>query len=110
VSCHGSVHDVKGASETGSTIAAKQLAETCAKCHSDAGFLSRHRIPAAHPVESYLLSVLGRTIAAGNDKAANCNSCHGNHDIYQARDARLHVNHWRVAETCGQCHNEIAKT
>ena len=110
VSCHGSVHGVKSASETGSTIAARQLAETCAKCHSDAGFLSRHRIPVAHPVESYLQSVHGRAIAAGNDRAANCNSCHGNHDIYPARDARSHVNHWRVAETCAQCHTEIAKT
>ncbi len=110
VSCHGSIHDVKAASEVGSTIAAKQLAETCAKCHSDTGFLSRHKIPVAHPVESYLQSVHGRAIAAGNDKAANCNSCHGNHDIYPARDARSHVNHWRVAETCAQCHTEIAKT
>jgi formate dehydrogenase gamma subunit len=110
VSCHGSIHDVKGAGETGSTIAAKQLAETCAKCHSDAGFLSRHKIPVAHPVESYLQSVHGRAIAGGNGKAANCNSCHGNHDIYPARDARSNVNHWRVAETCAQCHTEIAKT
>jgi hypothetical protein len=59
---------------------------------------------------SYLQSVHGRAIAAGNDKAANCNSCHGNHDIYPARDARSHVNHWRVAESCAQCHTEIAKT
>jgi formate dehydrogenase gamma subunit len=109
VSCHGSVHDVKGAGETGSTIAAKQLAETCAKCHSDAGFLSRHRIPVAHPVESYLQSVHGRAIAAGNEKAANCNSCHGNHDIYPARDARSSVNHWKVAGTCAQCHQEIGR-
>jgi hypothetical protein len=110
VSCHGSVHGVKSANETDSTIAARQLAETCAKCHSDAGFLSRHRIPVAHPVKSYLQSVHGRAIAAGNDKAANCNSCHGNHDIYPAQDARSHVNHWGVAETCAQCHTEIAKT
>ncbi len=109
-SCHSSVHGVKAASEADSTIAAKQLAETCAKCHSDAGFLSRHKIPVAHPVESYRQSVHGRAISGGNEKAANCNSCHGNHDIYPARDARSHVNHWRVAETCAQCHTEIAKT
>ncbi len=48
-------------------------------------------------------------VAAGNDKAANCNNCHGNHDIYPARDARSRVNHWKVADTCGECHTEIAK-
>jgi cytochrome b subunit of formate dehydrogenase len=108
-SCHGSIHDIKAASETGSMVAGKQLADTCAKCHSDSGFLSRHKIPVAHPVDSYKQSVHGRAIAAGNDKAANCNSCHGNHNIYPARDARSSVNHWKIADTCGECHKEIAK-
>ena len=88
-SCHGSIHEVKAASEPDSTIARKNLADTCAKCHSDAGFLSRHQIPVAHPVESYKQSVHGRAIAAGSEKAADCNSCHGNHDIYPAKDAAL---------------------
>lgn len=110
VSCHGSIHAVKASSEADSAVAPKNLAQTCAKCHSDAGFLSRHNIPVAHPVETYEQSVHGRAVAAGNAKAANCNSCHGNHDIYPARDPRSHVNHWKVAETCGQCHTEIAKT
>jgi cytochrome b subunit of formate dehydrogenase len=109
VSCHGSVHSVKGASEPDSAIARKNLADTCAKCHSDAGFLSRHKIPVAHPVESYKESVHGRAVASGSEKAADCSSCHGNHDIYPARDARSRVNHWKVPGTCAQCHQEIAR-
>jgi cytochrome b subunit of formate dehydrogenase len=109
VSCHGAIHEVKSSSEADSTIARKNLADTCAKCHSDAGFLSRHQIPVAHPVESYKQSVHGRAVAAGNEKAADCNSCHGNHNIYPARDERSRVNHWKVPETCGQCHQEIAR-
>ena len=109
-SCHGSIHAVKAASEAESMVAAKRLPDTCAKCHSDAGFLSRHQIPVAHPVDSYKQSVHGRAVAAGNALAAKCNDCHGNHDIYPARDARSHVNHWRVPETCATCHKEIAKT
>ena len=81
VSCHGSIHAVKASSEPDSTIARKNLADTCAKCHSDAGFLSGHKIPIAHPVESYKQSVHGRAVAAGSEKAADCNSCHGNHNI-----------------------------
>ncbi len=44
-SCHGSIHEVKAASEPDSTIARKNLADTCAKCHSNPEFLSRHMIP-----------------------------------------------------------------
>jgi len=108
-SCHGAIHAVKAASEPESTVARKKLADTCAKCHSDAGFLSRHKIPIAHPIESYKQSVHGRAVASGNEKAANRSSCHGSHDIYPARDARSNVNHWKVPETCGQCHKEIAR-
>ena len=109
ISCHGAIHEVKASSEPDSTIARKNLADTCAKCHSDAGFLSRHQIPVAHPVESYKQSVHGRAVAAGSEKAADCNSCHGNHNIYPARDERSRVNHWKVSETCAECHREIAK-
>src|SRR3974390_311580 len=109
VSCHGDIHAVKPASEPDSRVARKNLADTCAQCHSNAGFLSRHLIPVAHPVESYKQSVHGRAIAAGSEKAADCNSCHGNHDIYPARDARSRVNHWNVSHTCAECHKEIAK-
>lgn len=109
VSCHGSIHEVKASSEPDSTIARKNLADTCAKCHSDPAFLSRHMIPLAHPVESYKQSVHGRAVAAGHEKAADCSDCHGSHDIYPARDARSRVNHWKVADTCAQCHREIGR-
>jgi formate dehydrogenase gamma subunit len=110
MSCHGAIHEVKAASEPDSTIARKTLADTCAKCHSDPGFLSRHQIPVAHPVESYKQSVHGRAIAAGSDQAADCSSCHGNHNIYPAKDERSRVNHWKVSQTCAECHGEIART
>ena len=42
VSCHGAVHAVKTSGEADSTVARKNMADTCAKCHSDSGFLSRH--------------------------------------------------------------------
>jgi formate dehydrogenase gamma subunit len=108
VSCHGAIHEVKAASEADSTIARKNLADTCAKCHSDAGFLSRHKIPVAHPVDSYKQSVHARAVALGKEAAA-CSSCHGSHNIFPATDARSMVNHWKVPETCGQCHKEIAR-
>ncbi len=108
VSCHGPIHAVKASSEPDSTVARKNMADTCAKCHSDAGFLSRHQIPVAHPADSYKQSVHGRAVALGKE-AATCSSCHGTHDILPATDSRSSVNHWKVAATCGQCHKEIAR-
>ncbi|MGB9202911.1 MAG: hypothetical protein WCB94_02940, partial [Terriglobales bacterium] len=107
-SCHGSIHAVKASSEAGSTVAPKNLPDTCAKCHSDTGFLSRHKIPVVHPVASYKASVHGRAVARG-EQGATCSSCHGSHDIYPAIDPQSRVNHWKVADTCAQCHREIAR-
>ncbi len=108
VSCHGPIHAIKGSDAPDSTVARKNMADICAKCHSDAGFLSRHKIPVAHPVDSYKQSVHARAVALGKE-AATCSSCHGSHDIYPATDARSRVNHWNVPGTCAQCHKEIAR-
>jgi len=108
-SCHGPVHKIQPSSEVSSAVAKKNLPAACARCHADAGFLSRHKIPVLRPVEQYLQSVHGRAVLAGKD-AATCADCHGSHGILPARDTRSRVSHWNVAETCGTCHKGIAKT
>jgi cytochrome b subunit of formate dehydrogenase len=108
VYCHGSIHSVKDSSQPESAVARQNLPDTCAQCHSNPGFLSRHKIPVAHPVESYKQGVHGRAVMLGKD-AATCSSCHGTHDIYPATDTRSRVNRWKVPGTCGQCHQEIAR-
>lgn len=110
MSCHGPIHQIQTASDATSTVAKKNLPDTCASCHSNQEFLSRHKIPIAHPVELYRQSVHGRAVAGGNDAAATCSDCHGSHNILPARDAKSKINHWNVPTTCGQCHSQIAKT
>ena len=110
VSCHGPVHKIQTSGDLTSPVAKKNLADTCATCHSNAEFLSRHKIPFAHPVELYKQSVHGRAVAGGNDSAASCSDCHGSHNIFPAEDPRSKINHWNVAATCGECHKDIAKT
>jgi formate dehydrogenase gamma subunit len=110
VSCHGPVHKIQMSSDPASPVAKKNLPDTCATCHSNAEFLSRHNIPFAHPVELYKLSVHGRAVAGGNNEAATCSDCHGSHGIVPARDPSSKINHWNVASTCGACHSEITKT
>ena len=107
-SCHGPIHNVRMAGDPASTVAKKNLPDTCAACHSNNEFLSRHKIPVAHPVEKYRQSVHGRAVMAGKN-AATCSDCHGSHAIFEGRDSRSHINHWNVAATCGQCHKEIAR-
>ncbi len=108
-SCHGPAHEMLSSGDPTSAVAKKNLAERCAACHSSSAFGSRHKIPIAHPVEQYLQSVHGRAAMAGKEGAAACSDCHGSHRIFPARDARSSVSHWNVAETCGECHQEIGK-
>jgi formate dehydrogenase gamma subunit len=108
-SCHGSVHQVQGSSNAVSPVAKKNLADTCASCHSSQQFLSRHKIPFAHPVELYRQSVHGRAVVDGDGAAASCSDCHGSHGIFPPRDARSKTNHWNIPATCGHCHADIAK-
>jgi formate dehydrogenase gamma subunit len=107
-SCHGPAHKILPADDPASPVAKKNLANTCAACHSNLEFTARHKIPFAHPVEQYKQSVHGRAVAAG-ENAATCSDCHGSHGLFPARDARSKINHWNVPETCGKCHSQIAK-
>ena len=109
-SCHGSVHQIQVSSDAASPVAKKNLPDTCASCHSNQQFLSRHKIPFAHPVELYRQSVHGRAVADGDGAAATCSDCHGSHGILPPQDPLSKINHWNIAATCGQCHADIAKT
>jgi cytochrome b subunit of formate dehydrogenase len=109
-SCHGPAHRILPAQNPASRVAKGHLAATCGSCHANPDVLARHAIPFAKPVEAYEHSVHGRAVAGGNARAPTCSDCHGAHDIAPAREASSRINHWRVPETCGRCHGEIAKT
>jgi cytochrome b subunit of formate dehydrogenase len=108
-SCHGTLHRILPVDDPKSPVAKKNLPDTCGSCHSNPDFLSKHRIPFAHPVEAYRLSIHGRAVAAGNSAAASCSDCHSSHAILPQQDPRAKINHWKVPETCGNCHAEIKK-
>jgi len=110
LSCHGPVHQIQTSGDATSTVAKKNLPDTCASCHSNQQFLARHKIPFAHPVELYRQSVHGRALVNGNEAAATCSDCHGSHSIQPSQDATSKINHFNIPATCGQCHADIAKT
>jgi cytochrome b subunit of formate dehydrogenase len=106
-SCHGPEHQILSSASPASRTNKKNLADTCAACHSNPEFLAKHQIPFAKPVEAYRLSVHGREVAKGNTKAASCSDCHGSHDILPPEDPKAKVNRANVAATCGACHSQI---
>ena len=108
-SCHGVAHQIQSSSDVTSPVSKKNMPDTCAACHSNQKFLSRHKTPFAPPVELYRQSVHGRALANGDGSAASCSDCHGSHRILGGRDPSSTINHWNIAKTCGQCHTQIAR-
>jgi len=87
VDCHGA-HDVQRASEPRTRIS-----DTCAACHPDVA-------------DTYMGSVHGKALAAGNADVPVCIDCHRAHDISDPR-----VSSWivKTPELCARCHTDAAK-
>jgi hypothetical protein len=88
----------------------------CGRCHSDAGYMGRYAPGGRVDQEvQYAASVHGQRLAEGDDRVAQCLSCHGRpadegdaqpraHGILPVSDARAPVYPTHVASTCGRCH------
>ncbi len=76
--CH-SVHGIRPASDTRSSIHPLNIAETCSRCHSDAARMQSYKIP-TNQHAGYKESVHHRALAERGDLSApTCTTCHGNH-------------------------------
>jgi len=76
---------------------------TCVSCHEDPGLQSKYALP-ANRLASYLGSYHGAATKLGDNRVANCASCHGVHNILPSTDPRSTVNPVNMALTCGRCH------
>ena len=106
--CHGPMHALRPADDEASPIHPKRLAATCGRCHADPAFMRGTDVKLAQPLAAYAESVHARRVEAG-EHAATCGSCHGSHDIRRADDPRSRVHRKNVPQTCGQCHDAIAR-
>ncbi|MGV8038712.1 MAG: cytochrome c3 family protein [Thermoanaerobaculaceae bacterium] len=90
----------------------------CVNCHSD---LEGKELPheeelqpascaACHDSEAkqHEESLHGQALARGDRLAPRCESCHGYHDVRQAKDPLSPVAPLNVPFTCGKCHREGA--
>ena len=105
--CHGEAHHLTAVQDPASPVCSKQLAQTCGSCHANPELADRYRLRMVRPVEAFSLSVHANGLS--RDEGAPCFSdCHTSHSILPASDPNSLVNHQRVPETCGTCHDEIA--
>lgn len=78
IDCH-SVHDLRPASDTRSTVHPLNIPQTCGHCHADAAYMKDHKIP-TDQLGNYKQSVHYEALTVRGDLSApNCTTCHGNH-------------------------------
>ena len=101
ISCHG-VHGIRAVSDALSSVYPSNVAETCAKCHSEAARMAEFKIP-TDQYTKYKTSVHAKALYDRQDLTApTCNDCHGNHGAAPPGIAS-------VANVCGQCHARQAE-
>ena len=95
-SCHGS-HNILSAKDTKSSVYPGNIPSTCARCHSNAGYMKEYKIP-TDQFDKFSKSVHGVALLQKHDNGAPaCNSCHGNH-------AATPPGIESVSKVCGSCH------
>jgi len=97
-------------SENMSAIELKKVQEKlCLSCHQYNTDIRDKSSPSANFVKSFEMSVHGKAITNGNDKAAGCIDCHTPHNMKNGSDPTSSVNRLNLPNTCGKCHGVIAE-
>ncbi|MBK7878288.1 MAG: cytochrome c3 family protein [Planctomycetes bacterium] len=100
--CH-TEHAVSDPAMEGASVSKALVAETCARCHADDELGKRYGFKSSVR-SSWGSSYHGIGRAFGDQRVANCASCHGFHDVLPSSDPRSPVNAANLDATCGSCH------
>jgi cytochrome b subunit of formate dehydrogenase len=60
-------------------------------------------------VTEYDRSIHGKWHAKGDEEAATCKDCHGNHSILSSSDRKSRTNKFNLHKTCAECHSRISR-
>ncbi|MBI4811794.1 MAG: cytochrome c3 family protein, partial [Ignavibacteriales bacterium] len=106
ITCHGA-HGVVSVKNPASPIHSLNVVKTCSQCHSNANFMKTYNpsLP-IDQLEKYRTSVHGMKNEKGDSKVAECASCHGSHDIRNAKDAKSKIYAVNLPTTCSKCHSD----
>ncbi len=95
--CHGA-HDMKKGSDPTSSVNKWNIAQTCARCHTEIA-------------KTYTESIHGKALQWGDKESPSCTDCHGEHQIFAPKDPRSRVSTQNVsAQVCAPCHSSVALT
>jgi cytochrome b subunit of formate dehydrogenase len=108
LSCHGSPHEILIRTDPRSPAFHLNIPDTCGMCHSQK-FVMEQAGLTTQPLFSYKESVHGRAVAKGDPMAADCDDCHGYHEILPPNDAKSSIFKFNIPQTCGKCHTELSK-
>jgi hypothetical protein len=86
-----------------------RVSEVCARCHAEESTMRSYG--SSIRTDEYRLlqgSVHGKYAVEGNQRIAQCTTCHGAHGIVSPKDPSSPVYPTRVAATCASCHSNAA--
>jgi hypothetical protein len=102
-SCHGN-HQIVKKDDKGNIISnPKGLVQLCSSCHNSVELAEKYNMPVGR-TESFRESFHGLAIRGGSKVAANCESCHGYHNIRPSDDSLSTIYQKNLPVTCGKCH------
>jgi cytochrome b subunit of formate dehydrogenase len=105
--CHEG-HHVLAMADTTAPTNPRNIPTLCGSCHGNESVITSDYVRLPISLPNYLASVHG-TGWQEHKKTAVCTDCHGTHDLRTAQDPESSINRFRLAETCGRCHMQIAE-
>lgn len=105
--CHGE-HAVQPITSPESGVYPTHIAQTCTACHDREDLNERYGLPSAR-LRTYLGSFHGIALRSGQITVANCESCHGAHEILPSSDSASSIHPANLITTCGRCHPGIGR-
>ncbi len=100
--CHGN-HGILTKNLENKLEKSRYIVTLCSNCHSSVVLVERNDLP-TQVSETFSESFHGLAIRGGGKEAANCESCHGNHNVRPSDDSLSTINKKNLPETCGKCH------
>ncbi len=101
--CHGNHQILKKDADSNRIASSRGLVQLCSDCHNSVELTEKYNLPTGR-TSSYMDSYHGLAVRGGSKVAANCESCHGNHNIRPSNDSLSSISKKNLPNTCGKCH------
>lgn len=105
--CHTG-HSIKKVSGGKKSVNRDRVVKVCKNCHYDSKIMGKYKLRTAF-IAQYDNTPHARARQKGNDKAAICTDCHGNHNIKKRDDPGNPLKPAHVPETCAKCHKDVSE-